>query len=101
MVLLTASFRSQAFSPAGRGVLRGLSIQWFASTQRVLSLSMGWTIFTAIDLFVGALLIDLLSTSVPPEKLPRLRKARNVILILFGVSVAILCLQMARRRGWI
>ena len=75
-------------------------MQVFSSTHRALSLSMGWTVFAAIDLFLGALLIDLLSTSVPPEKLARLRKARNVILILFGVSLAVLCLQIAQRRGW-
>jgi hypothetical protein len=61
----------------------------------------GWTIFTAIDLFVGVFLIDMMSTTVPPEKLPRLRKARNVALILFGISLIVLCLQFARRRGWI
>ncbi len=47
---------------------------------------MGWTIFTAIDLFIGAFLIDMMSTTVPPEKLPCLRKARNVTLLLFGIS---------------
>jgi hypothetical protein len=61
----------------------------------------GWTIFTAIDLFIGAFLIDMMSTTVPPEKLPRLRKARNITLILFGISVIVLCAQIARRHGWI
>ena len=62
---------------------------------------MGWTIFTAIDLFVGVFLLDLMSTTVAPEKLPRLRKARNVTLALFGISVIILQVQIARRYGWI
>ena len=62
---------------------------------------MGWTIFTAIDLFVGAFLIDMMSTTVPPEKLPRLRRARNVALILFGISVVVLLVQLARKYGWI
>jgi hypothetical protein len=61
----------------------------------------GWTIFTAIDLFIGAFLIDMMSTTVPPEKLPRLRKARNITLILFGISVVVLCAQIASRHGWI
>jgi hypothetical protein len=61
----------------------------------------GWTIFTAIDLFIGAFLIDMMSTTVPPEKLPRLRKARNIKLILFAISVVVLCAQFARRHGWI
>jgi len=61
----------------------------------------GWTIFAAIDLFVGALLLDLMTTSVPPEKLPRLRAARNVSLVLFGITVLVLLAQIAHRHGWI
>jgi hypothetical protein len=61
----------------------------------------GRTIFTAIDLFIGALLIDMMSTTVPPEKLPRLRKARNITLLLFGISLVVLCVEIARRHGWI
>jgi hypothetical protein len=61
----------------------------------------GWTIFTAIDLFVGALLLELMTTSVPPEKLPRLRTVRNISLGLFGVSMLVLLAQIALRRGWI
>jgi len=61
----------------------------------------GWTIFIAIDLFVGAFLLDMMSTTVPPEKLPRLRMARNVTLSLFGVSMVVLLVQIARRHGWI
>lgn len=62
---------------------------------------MGWTVFTAIDLFVGAFLIDMMSTAVPPEKLPRLRKARNVTLILFGISIVVLCIEFAKKHGWV
>ena len=62
---------------------------------------MGWTIFTAIDLFVGVFLLDLMSTTVAAEKLPRLRKARNATLALFGISMIILLVQIARRYGWI
>ena len=62
---------------------------------------MGWTIFTAIDLFVGALLLDLMTTSVPPEKLPRLRTARNVSLVLFGITLIVLLGQIAYQRHWI
>jgi hypothetical protein len=59
-----------------------------------------WTIFTAIDLFVGALLLELMTTAVPPEKLPRLRTARNVSLGLFGITVIVLLAQIAHRHGW-
>jgi len=62
---------------------------------------MGWTLFTAIDLLVGVILIGLMSTTVPPEKLPRLRKARNLAWMLFGISVVVLCIQYARQRGWL
>ena len=61
---------------------------------------MGWTIFTAIDLYVGVLLIDLMSTSVPLEKLPRLRKVRKLALILLGIAVVVLGVQIARRYRW-
>jgi len=60
----------------------------------------GWTIFTAIDLYVGVLLIDLMSTSVPLEKLPRLRKVRKLALILLGIAVVVLGVQIARRYRW-
>ncbi len=62
---------------------------------------MGWTIFTAVDLFIAAFMLDLMSTTVPPEKLPRLRIARNAILGLFGVSLIVLLVQLARSQGWI
>ena len=61
---------------------------------------MGWTIFTAIDLYVGVVLIDLISTTAPPEKILRLRKARKVALVLLGISVVVLAVQIARRYGW-
>jgi len=61
----------------------------------------GWTIFTAIDLFVGALLLDLLTTSVPPEKLRRLNTARNISLALLGIILLVLLAQIAHHHGWI
>ena len=61
---------------------------------------MGWTIFTAIDLYVGVVLIDLILTTAPPEKILRLRKARKVALVLLGISVVVLAVQIARRYGW-
>jgi hypothetical protein len=61
----------------------------------------GWTIFTAIDLYVGVVLLDLMAPSVPPERLPLLRKAKKVALILFGASLLVLAVQFARSRAWI
>ena len=64
-------------------------------------LPMGWTIFAAVDLYIGVILIDLISKSAPPEKLPRLRKARNVTLVLLGISILVLGIQVAREWEWI
>jgi len=61
----------------------------------------GWTLFTAIDLYVGVILLDLMATSVPPEKLPRLRKAKKVTLGLLVGSLLVLAVQYARWRSWI
>ena len=60
---------------------------------------MGWTIFTAIDLWMGIFLLDMLSTTIPPEKLPRLRKVRRVILVLLVISIVVLLVQIATRYG--
>jgi len=60
----------------------------------------GWTIFTVVDLFIGLLMLDLMSTTVPPEKLTRLRRVRTVVLSLLLVSAAVLAVQIARHYGW-
>jgi len=62
---------------------------------------MGWTIFTAIDLWIGVIVLDAMAPSVPPEKLTRLRIVRKVTLGLLVVSVIVLAVQIARRIGWI
>ena len=48
---------------------------------------MGWILFTAIDLYLGLILIDVLarSESLPPEKLRRLAVAKKAL-------IAALCL---------
>ena len=58
---------------------------------------MGWTIFTFIDFLIGLMLLDLMATTVPPEKLPRLRKARTVTLVLLILCGIVLAWQIARR----
>lgn len=60
---------------------------------------MGWTIFAVADLAVALLLIDLMTTTVPPEKLPRARKARNATLVLLVVSVIVLVTQIVHRHA--
>jgi len=54
----------------------------------------GWTIFAVVDLFIGLLLIELMTTTAPPEKLPRVRTARNVTLGLLAVSVMVLMVEI-------
>ena len=43
---------------------------------------MGWILFTAIDLYLGLILIDVLarSESLPPEKLRRLAVAKKALI---------------------
>jgi hypothetical protein len=62
---------------------------------------MGWTIFTAIDLWMGVFLLDMMATTVPPEKLPRLRAVRKLAIALLGISIVVLLAQIARHYGWI
>ena len=59
--------------------------------------AVGWTIFTVVDLFIGVLLIDLMTTSVPAEKLQRVRIARNIGLGLLAASVIVLTVQILHR----
>lgn len=59
----------------------------------------GWTIFTVADLFIGVLLIDLMTTSVSAEKLQRVRIARNVGLGLLAASVIVLTVQILHRHA--
>ena len=61
---------------------------------------MGWTIFTAADLYIDLIVLDAMAPSIPAEKLGRLPVARKVIHALLVVSAIVLALQIARRRGW-
>jgi len=61
---------------------------------------MGWTIFTAADLYIGLIVLDAMAPSIPAEKLGRLRTARKVVLALLVASGIVLAVQIARRLGW-
>jgi hypothetical protein len=43
---------------------------------------MWWILFTAIDLYIGLIVIDVMakSGSIPPEKLPRLQLLKKFVL---------------------
>jgi hypothetical protein len=58
---------------------------------------MWWTLFTAADLWIGLIVLDAMASSLPPEKLGRLRTARKVILVLLASSALVLILQIVRR----
>jgi len=51
---------------------------------------MWWILFTAVDLYVGLVILDLMAKSLPAEKLPKLARARKVIvvlLVMLGVAL--------------
>lgn len=58
---------------------------------------MWWTIFTIVDLYIGIVVLDAMASSVPPEKLVRLRRARLVILGLLAASAIVLAVQLMHR----
>ncbi|HKH98233.1 MAG TPA: hypothetical protein VJ999_03925 [Candidatus Sulfotelmatobacter sp.] len=45
---------------------------------------MWWTLFTAVDLYIGVIVLDAMAPSLPPEKRARVRAARKVILGLLA-----------------
>ncbi len=62
---------------------------------------MWWLIFTALDLYLGVVIIDTLARgdSVSNEKRDRLVKARKLTLVLFGLTIlGILWKLLASRR---
>jgi len=48
-----------------------------------------WILFAAIDVYAGLIILDLLARSVPPEKMPRIRVAKKVMVAtLVALAVA-------------
>jgi hypothetical protein len=56
-----------------------------------------WTIFTAVDLYIGLILLETMAPSVPPEKLGRLKAARKAVIALLALSAVVLVFQVVRR----
>jgi cell division protein FtsL len=56
-----------------------------------------WTIFTAVDLYIGLIILDSLAGTIPPEKQKRLGMARKAILALLGATVIVLAVQIIHR----
>ena len=61
---------------------------------------MWWLVFTAIDLYLGVVVIDTLARgeSLSDEKRHRLAKAKKVTLVLFGLTVLGIFLKLATRK---
>jgi hypothetical protein len=44
-----------------------------------------WIVFTAVDVYIGLVLLDLFARSAPPEKMPRIRIARKIMIVTLVV----------------
>jgi hypothetical protein len=58
---------------------------------------MFWLIFTAIDLYIGVVMVDLLKGSVPPEKLARLAVVKKVLIAATLIVVVMIVVKWVRR----
>jgi hypothetical protein len=56
-----------------------------------------WTIFTAVDLYIGLIVLDSLAGTVPTEKRERLAIVRKVILGLLALTGIVLVVQIMHR----
>jgi hypothetical protein len=58
--------------------------------------SIFWLIFTAIDLYVGVIAVDLMKGSVPPEKLARLAVVKKILIAATLIVVAMIVVKWVR-----
>lgn len=58
---------------------------------------MWWTVFGAIDLYIGLIILDTLKGTAPPEKQKRLAIARKITIVMLVLTGAILAVQVVRR----
>jgi hypothetical protein len=56
-----------------------------------------WTLFTAVDLYIGLIVLDSLAPTLPPEKQRRLASVRKIILALLALAAIVLILQIVKR----
>jgi hypothetical protein len=62
---------------------------------------MGWILFTAVDLYIGVIVLDTLIPTLPAEKHHRAKLARKVVVVLLAVSVfALVAMLVKRWSGW-
>ena len=46
---------------------------------------MWWIVFVAVDVYIGLVILDLLARSAPPEKMPRIRATRKIMIVALVV----------------
>jgi len=44
-----------------------------------------WIVFVAVDVYIGLVILDLLARSAPPEKMPRIRATRKIMIVALVV----------------
>lgn len=59
---------------------------------------MWWIVFTAVDLYIGLVVLDAVASGLPPEKQPRLAVAKKVIVALIGLlAIAFVCAWLRKK----
>jgi len=47
---------------------------------------MWWIVFTAVDLYIGLVILKTMQPSTPPQKQKRLKRAERVIVVLLALT---------------
>ena len=58
---------------------------------------MFWLIFTAVDLYIGVVMLDLMKGTVPPEKLVRLAVVKKILIAATLIVVGMIVWRWVRR----
>jgi hypothetical protein len=58
---------------------------------------MWWIVFTAVDLYIGLVILDALVPSLPAEEIPRIKLAKRVIVALLVLSAIALVVVLIKR----
>ncbi len=58
---------------------------------------MWWIVFTAVDLYIGLVILDALAPSLAAEKVPRIKSAKRVIVVLLVLSAIALLVVLIKR----
>jgi len=58
---------------------------------------MWWILFTAVDLYIGLIVLDTLIPSLPPEKRDRAKVAKKIVVVLLVLLAIALAAVLIRR----